>query len=56
MTSLVITIEQMIMLAPAYTTDVLRSLRSLDSLWTVADPVTRALSLDELGSVTRSLA
>jgi hypothetical protein len=55
-TRLVITIEQMVVLAPTYATDVILSLRLLDYPWTSADRVTRALSLDELKSVKRHLA
>jgi SnoaL-like domain len=53
---LVITIEQMVEFAPAYATEVMRSLRLLDYPWTCADRVTSALSLDELGSVKRYFA
>ncbi len=55
-TRLVITIEQMVVLAPAYATDVMRSLRLLDYPWTSADRVTRALCLDELKSLKSYLA
>jgi hypothetical protein len=54
-TRLVITIEQMMVLAPAYATEVMRSLRCLDYPWTFADQVTRTLSLDEFGSVKEYL-
>jgi hypothetical protein len=52
-TGLVIAIEQMVVLASAYATDVMHSLRLLDYPWTAADRVIRALSLDELGPVKR---
>lgn len=55
-TGLVFTIEQMVVLAPAYATEVMHSLRLLDYPWTAADRVIRALSLDELGPVKRYLA
>jgi hypothetical protein len=55
-TGFVITIEQMVVLAPAYAIDVMNSLRLLDYPWTAADRVIRALSLDELGPVKRYLA
>jgi SnoaL-like domain len=55
-TGLVITIEQMVVLAPACATDVMRSLRLLDYPWTTADQVSRALCLDELAPVKRYLA
>jgi hypothetical protein len=55
-TGLVITIEQMVVLAPACATDVMRSLRLLDYPWTAADKVARALSLEELAPVKRYLA
>lgn len=56
MTGLEITIEQMVVLAPAYATDVMHSLRLLDYPWTAVDRVIRVVSPDELGPVKRYLA
>jgi hypothetical protein len=53
---LVITIEQMVVLAPTCTPEVMRSLLMLDYPWTSAGPVTRVLSLGELGSVNEYIA
>jgi len=55
-TRLVITIEQMVVLAPAYAPDVMLSFDLLDYPWTSVERVTCALSLDELESVKGYLA
>jgi len=52
-TKLLITIEQMVVLAPACATDVTRSLLKLDYPWSSPGQVTSALSLEELQSVNR---
>ena len=55
-TRLVITIEQMVVLAPTCTRNVLDALGGLDYPWTSAGEASRALSLDELGPVREYIA
>lgn len=47
-----ITVEQMIVLPPDHTTDVMRSLRKLDYPWSSAGQVTHALVMNELRPVS----
>ena len=53
---LVIRIEQMVVLAPTRTTEVMHSLLQLGYPWTAVELATRALSLAELASVNEYIA
>ena len=52
-TKLMIAIEQMVVLTPARTTDVIRSLLQLDYPWSSAGQATSALSMEELQPLNR---
>ena len=54
-TKLMITIQEMVVLAPNHTTEVMRSLAKLDYPWSSAEQITNSLSMQELQCVKRQI-